>query len=289
MHLWVFTGASHELENKQEDNLMATVNKQGGEAPDYAHVASESLTSTRPHTFLTTLSLSVVLPTYDEEGVIATTVHSMVETLLLWVPDFEIIVVNDGSKDNTQAIVEAIAQSDPHVRLITHEVNQGYGAALVTGFEAVTKNLAFFTDSDGQFDPHDLAPFFPLIEQYDAVLGYRIDRQDTWMRKLNAWGWHFLVRTILGVQVRDVDCAFKLYRAKFFLENYLETRGAMINAEILYKLKRSGCTITEVGVRHLPRTTGKATGAKPVVILRALREMFYYARKWRHEEQQQRV
>lgn len=216
-------------------------------------------------------------------------VHSMVETLLPWVPDFEVIVVDDGSKDNTRAIVEAIAQSDPHVRLITHEVNQGYGAALVTGFEAVTKDLAFFTDSDEQFDPHDLAPFFPLIEQYDAVLGYRINRQDTWMRKLNAWGWHLLVTMIFGVQVRDVDCAFKLYRAKFFLQNSLETRGAMINAEILYKLKRSGCTMIEVGVSHLPRATGKATGAKPAVILRALREMLYYARKWRREEQQQRV
>jgi glycosyltransferase involved in cell wall biosynthesis len=279
----------HRRENKVKGRLLAMINTQGEEAPDYEHGVSASLTAIQSSTFLTTRSLSVVLPAHNEEGAIATTVHSIVETLLPWVPDFEVIVVNDGSQDNTRAIVEAIALSDPHVRLITHEANQGYGATLVTGFEAVTKNLAFFTDSDGQFDPRDLAPFFPLIEQYDAVLGYRINRQDTWLRKLNAWGWHLLVATIFGVQVRDVDCAFKLYRVEFFLQNRLETRGAMINAEILYKLKRSGCTMTEVGVRHLPRATGKATGAKPSVILRAFREMFYYARKWRREERQQRA
>lgn len=277
-----------ERGRKQEKLAMTAMNMQGHESPDHTHQDSESIalmesdTTVRP--FLTNYSLSVVLPVHNEEGIIARTVHSMVETLIAWVPDFEVIVVNDGSKDNTQAIVEDIAQSDPHVRLISHSINLGYGAALVTGFEAVTRDLAFFTDSDGQFDPHDLAPFFPLIEEYDAVLGYRVNRQDTWMRKLNAWGWKFLVTTIFGVQVRDVDCAFKLFHAEFFRTNRLETRGAMINAEILYKLKRSGRTYTQLGVRHLPRTSGKATGAKMSVISRALREMIFYAWKWRREE-----
>ena len=267
---------------------MAAMKRQGHESLNHADqelgslALIESGTTARP--FLTNRSLSVVLPTHNEEGVIATTVRSMVETLASWVPDFEVIVVNDGSKDNTQAIVEAIAQSDPHVRLLNHSINRGYGAALVTGFEAVTRDLAFFTDSDGQFDPHDLAPFFQLIEEHDAVLGYRLDRQDTWMRKLNAWGWKLLVTSIFGIRVRDVDCAFKLFHAEFFRTNQLETRGAMINAEILYRLKRSGGTYTQLGVRHLPRTSGKATGAKVSVILRALREMFFYAWKWRREE-----
>ena len=271
---------------------MTAMKRQGHESLNHAHqelgslALIESGTTARP--FLTNHSLSVVLPTHNEEGVIATTVRSMVETLVPWVPDFEVIVVNDGSKDNTQAIVEAIEQSDPHVRLLNHSINQGYGAALVTGFEAVTRDLAFFSDSDGQFDPHDLAPFFPLIEEYDAVLGYRLDRQDTWMRKLNAWGWKFLVTSIFGIRVRDVDCAFKLFHAEFFRKNQLETRGAMINAEILYRLKRSGGTYTQLAVRHLPRTSGKATGAKVSVILRALREMFFYAWKWRREERHQK-
>src|SRR5260370_31951390 len=105
------------------------------------------------------------------------------------------------------------------------------------------------------------------------------------MRKLNAWGWKQLVRLIFGVRVRAIDCAFKLFRAEFFRTYQLETRGAMINAEILYKLSRAGYTYTEVGVEHLPGRAGKATGAKPSVILRALCEMFIFAEKWRQEQQ----
>jgi putative flippase GtrA len=231
-------------------------------------------------------SLSVILPAYNEEALIKDTIVTVMSTLVTWMQDFEVIVVNDGSKDRTGQIVAHLATYDRRIRLINHPVNKGYGAALVTGFESVTKELAFFMDSDGQFDIRDLARFFPLIETRGAVLGYRTHRQDTWMRKLNAWGWKMLVSFIFDVRVRDIDCAFKLFRSEFFRTNRLETRGAMINAEILYKLGRAGYTYVEVGVQHLPRKAGKATGAKLSVILRALREMFVYAEKWRREEQQ---
>src|SRR5713226_1325249 len=231
-------------------------------------------------------SLSVVLPAYNEEALIANTISHIMSVLTTWMRDFEVIVVNDGSKDRTGEIVAQLESYDRRIRLVNHPVNRGYGAALVTGFESVTKELAFFMDLDGQFDIRDLVRFFPLIEEFGAVIGYRIHRQDTWMRKLNAWGWKKLVGFIFNVHVRDIDCAFKLFRADFFRTNQLETRGAMINAEILYKLARAGYTYTEVGVQHLPRLAGKATGAKLKVILRALREMFVFAEKWRKEEQQ---
>ncbi len=237
---------------------------------------------------ITQHSLSVILPAHNEEVAIAATVQGVVCTLSAWLEDFEVIVVNDGSKDSTRSIVEEIAASDAHVRVINHCVNQGYGAALVSGFAAITKELVFFMDSDGQFDISDLERFFPLIDTYDAVLGYRVNRQDTWVRKLNAWGWKMLVRIVFGLRVRDVDCAFKLYRATFFYEHRLETRGAMINTEILYKFTRAGYTYTQLGVRHLPRRGGRATGAKPAVIACAFREMFMYACKWRHKEREQR-
>ena len=118
-----------------------------------------------------------------------------------------------------------------------------------------------------------------------AVLGYRINRQDTLLRKLNAWGWKMLVSLIFHIQVQDVDCAFKLYRADFFRQCNLETRGAMINTEILYKWKLFGYTYTQIGVKHYPRTSGQATGAKLSVIVRAFRELFTYAHKWHQEEQ----
>lgn len=233
--------------------------------------------------YLTTHSLSIVLPARNEEVAIGETLHNVIEAASAWTPDFEVIVVNDGSNDSTRVIVEAVGSEHPQVRLINHETNQGYGAALVSGFEACTKSLVFFMDSDGQFDIHDLKRFFPYIDTFDGVLGYRIDRKDTWMRKLNAWGWKWLVRLVFGLHVRDIDCAFKLYRGQFFHDFRLETRGAMINTEILYKFTRAGYSYTQLGVRHYPRHGGKATGAKLSVILRAFKEMFTYAWKWRRE------
>lgn len=235
----------------------------------------------------TKYSLSVVMPAYNEEVAIAGMVHDVVDVLSLWttwIEDFEVIVVDDGGYDRTGAILDTIAASQPRVRVIHHAVNQGYGAALVSGFDAATKELVFFMDSDGQFDIRELERFFPLLEEHDAVIGYRAQRQDTWVRKANAWGWKILVGMVFGVYVRDVDCAFKLYPTAFFRAVPLETRGAMINTEILYKFGRAGYTFTQVDVRHLPRRGGSATGAKPSVILRAFHELFTYAWKWHREE-----
>jgi len=228
-------------------------------------------------------SLSVILPAYNEEKIIAHTIADVLPVLEDWTQDFELIVVNDGSADQTGTILASIAQSDPRVRVVTHEVNRGYGAALASGFAASTKDLAFFMDSDGQFDIHDLQKFFPYINEYDAVVGYRENRQDPWMRKLNAWGWKMVVRLTLGVHVRDLDCAFKVYHSDFIHRHTFETQGAMINAEMLYKLQHDGGTIKEIGVRHLPRKGGRATGANIRVILRAFVELATYARKWNQE------
>ena len=234
-------------------------------------------------------SLSIVLPAYNEDAVIGATLEQVLNGLATWVKDFEVIVVNDGSTDRTGAILFAITEAEPRVRVVTHEHNQGYGSALTDGFAAATKELTFFMDSDGQFDIRELARLLLFIDEYDAVIGYRLDRQDTWVRKLNAWGWKRLIGWVLGVHVRDVDCAFKLLHTEFLHEHPLETRGAMINAELLYKLKRLGYTFREVGVHHLPRKSGRATGARPGVILRAMRELFVYARRWHREEKTMRT
>lgn len=231
---------------------------------------------------LTTASLSVVLPIYNEAAVIAATIQQVLKEVASQVREFELILVNDGSTDETGAILASLA-ADPRVRVVTHERNQGYGAALADGFAAANKTLTFFMDADGQFDIGDLARLLPFIDEYDAVIGYRRARQDTWLRKLNAWGWKLVVRITLGVRARDIDCALKLLHTDFLQHYPLETRGAMINAELLYKLRRAGCTCYEVGVQHYPRRGGRATGANLRVILRAFRELLHYARKWRRE------
>jgi glycosyltransferase involved in cell wall biosynthesis len=234
-------------------------------------------------------SLSVVLPAYNEEEVISDTLSTVFSVLSQWQMDFEILVVNDGSVDDTGAIVTELAAQYPQIRLINHTTNQGYGAALVSGFAAARKELTFFMDSDGQFDIRDLRTFFSFIDRYDAVIGYRIDRRDSWLRKLNAWSWKCLVSQVLHIQVRDMDCAFKLLHTEFLHNHPLETRGAMINAELLYRLARAGCSYREIGVHHYPRRGGRATGARLSVILRAIRELFVSARTWQREDQERSI
>lgn len=278
MRFWIFADGSHNRP-KQRATIHQAVSRS---TRDVLTPFKKTVPVLQEN--ITRASVSVILPVYNEEAVIASTVATVLDTLATWTSDFEVIVVNDGSQDATSAILESIAAAHPRVTVLHHVVNQGYGAALVSGFEASTKDMVFFMDSDGQFDIRDLERFFPLLQEYDAVLGYRFNRQDTWMRKLNAWGWKVLVGMVFGVYVRDIDCAFKLYPGKFLREHRLETRGAMINTEILYKFTRAGLTYTQLGVRHLPRKGGQATGAKPAVILHAFRELFFFAWKRYREE-----
>jgi putative flippase GtrA len=274
MSLWVFVNKARKEQTRLEAQTLSASSEH--EQPGGNEYESEPISS---H------SISVVLPAYNEEQVIANTVFTVLHVLNAWRLDFEVLVVNDGSTDRTGEIVASLAGAHSRVRLITHPTNEGYGASLVSGFAAATKELTFFMDADGQFDIRDLQKFFPLIDRYDAVIGYRIDRQDSWMRKLNAWGWKHLIGWVLDVHVRDVDCAFKLLHTEFLHQHPLETRGAMINAELLYRLKRAGCSYQEIGVHHLPRLHGRATGARLSVILRAFRELFVSAREWHREEQ----
>ncbi len=281
MRLWVFVSKTPK---KQE--LPHAVVSEPGNVPDShrslpALVRREDTNEREQHDIggheherVSNRSLSVVLPAYNEEQVIASIVSDVLNVLSRWRMDVEVLVVDDGSTDRTRSIVAALAATHSQVRLITHSTNHGYGAALASGFKAATKDLTLFMDADGQFDIRDLQRFFPYIDEYGAVIGYRIHRRDSWMRKLNAWGWKHLIRLVLGVHVRDIDCAFKLLRNDFLHRYPLETRGAMINAELLYKLKRAGYSYREVGVHHLPRRGGRATGASPRVIARAFRELF---------------
>jgi len=289
MSLWVFAskarkGHAQFMEPARYESNNLTSNGVGLYASS-GYEQSSVIENESENGSISSHSISVVLPAYNEEQVIASTVFAVLHALNAWRMDFEILVVNDGSTDRTGEIVAALVDAFPRVRLITHATNQGYGSSLVSGFAAATKELVFFMDSDGQFDIQDLQEFFPLIDMYDAVIGYRIDRQDSWMRKINAWGWNQLIGWVLGVHVRDVDCAFKLLHTEFLHQHPLETRGAMINAELLYRLQRAGSSYKEVGVIHLPRLHGQATGAKLSVILRAFRELFVSARKWNREEQ----
>lgn len=215
-----------------------------------------------------------MLPAFNEEENILTALESTVAVASLHCSEYEIVVVDDGSTDRTAELVLRAADRLPEVRLIRHPTNLGYGQALRSGFDAARLDFVFYTDSDNQFDMNEFPLLLGWADQADVVAGYRKVRQDPFMRRANAWAWNRLVRALFFVPVRDVDCAFKLYRRAPLAAIEVESRGAMIDTEIMVKLARRGSTIMEVGVTHLPRTAGTARGAKPKVILRALREVW---------------
>lgn len=224
-------------------------------------------------------SLTVSMPAYNEAANIAQMVDLVRERVSPLVSDFEIIVVNDGSADETGAIVRRLAEQDARVRLIEHPVNQGYGAAVADGIWAASKELVFFTDSDLQFDLSELPQFLNRIGEADMVIGYRYERSDPWFRTLFGHGWSWLVNLMFGYTARDVDCAFKLFRRTVLEAIEVKSRGAMFSAEFLVKAKRAGFKIVEEPVSHYPRRAGSQTGARLRVIARAFRELFKM--RWR--------
>lgn len=219
------------------------------------------------------------MPAYNEEANIAPQVLDVLEALRALTNDFEVIVVNDGSRDRTGLLVSELGAAHPQVRLVQHPVNQGYGAALYSGFTSATKELVFLTDSDRQFDLADLRRLLPLIEHADIVAGYRAPRRDPFMRVLNGIGWSALVTLLFGYTARDIDCAFKLFKRDILAHITLNSRGATFSAEFLVRAKRAGYRIVEIGVTHRPRRAGSQTGARLDVIVRAFRELFRL--RWR--------
>lgn len=221
-------------------------------------------------------SLAVFFPCYNEEANVGRVTAQAVEVCRSLTDDFEVIIVNDGSADRTAEIAaELEAEYAPVVRAINHPVNRGYGGALQSGFRAASKEWVFYTDGDGQFDMRELPELLPYLDNgADVVSGYRINRQDPWNRKLNAWAWGCLVRALFRLPVRDIDCAFKLYRREIFDDIEMLSEGALIDTEVLARIRRAGYTIVQHGVHHYPRTAGTQTGANIKVILRAFKELF---------------
>ena len=223
-------------------------------------------------------SLSVFFPAHNEVDNVGPLTEKIVGVCRGLTDDFEVVIVNDGSSDGTREAADELAERFPQVVAVHHPENRGYGGALITGFASCAKDAVFFTDGDGQFDVAELAPFWERLRDagrpVDAVLGYRINRQDGPHRTLFAFCWGRLIRIVLGVRVRDLDCAFKLFRREILAGIELEAQGAMITAELLARLTAGGMRYDEIGVHHYPRTAGEQSGGNIGVILRAFKELF---------------
>jgi glycosyltransferase involved in cell wall biosynthesis len=217
--------------------------------------------------------LSIVLPCFNEQDNVAEAVREAVAAAQRISREHEIIVVDDGSSDRTAEVAARVAESLPGVRVIVHPVNRGYGGAVRTGIRAARMPWVFLTDADLQFDLTELTDFVPLTADHDLVIGWRITRQDPAHRRMNAAAWNWLVRRAFNLDVRDVDCAFKLVRRDVLDEMPLTSEGAMIDTELLVRALGAGARISEIGVHHHPRVAGESSGANARVVLRAFREL----------------
>ena len=206
----------------------------------------------------------------------------MIEACLEVLPgvaeEFEVIVVDDGSRDRTSTVTEEwVERGHPNVRLLVHEGNLGYGAAIRTGLQHASMGLVFYTDADRQFDVAELAYFLPMISDFDLVVGFRVYRYDTVVRSMISWTYNRIVAVLFRVRVRDVDCAFKLMRAEVRDKLPLQTDDFFIDTEIVACARKWNFRIGEKGVRHYPRVAGETTVA-PSDVLRTLRTI---ARMWK--------
>jgi dolichol-phosphate mannosyltransferase len=202
--------------------------------------------------------LSLIIPAFNEEATIRQAITEADDVLRELAGDYEILVVDDGSDDGTFDAARQVALDRPRVRLLRHAVNRGYGAALRTGFEAARFDRVTFTDADCQFHLHDLAALVPLADAYPLVVGYRVNRQDTWRRRFFSRGYNALARILLGTGVRDCDCALKVFRKEAVHDLLPESDGFFVNTEMLTRARQAGHEVVEVGVRHRHRLRGSS-------------------------------
>jgi glycosyltransferase involved in cell wall biosynthesis len=229
-------------------------------------------------------SLSVVLPCFDEAENVAEAIRQAGEAAAHVALDHEVIVVDDGSSDPTRVLAEAVAARDGRVRVVAHDHNRGYGAAVRSGIAASRCDWVLLTDGDLQFDLAEIELMLPVTRDHDVVAGYRIARADPIPRRVAAHAWNGLMRRSFGVEVRDVDCAFKLVRGDALRSLGLESDGAMVSTELYVRAALRGLRVAEVGVHHRPRVAGAPTGGDPRVVLRAFGERRALLRRLRDAE-----
>lgn len=205
------------------------------------------------------MELSLVMPAYNEAAGIENSLREANTALGTFAARFEIVVVDDGSRDDTADRVTRLIAECPQVRLIRHGQNRGYGAALRSGFTAARCERIAFTDADAQFHLEDLGRLVELTDQYDVAVGYRMQRQDPWRRRFLSWGYNRIVSALLGTGVRDCDCALKVFRREALMCLLPEASNFFVNTEMLSRAKAQGISVVELGVRHRARRFGSST------------------------------
>ena len=203
--------------------------------------------------------LSVFFPAYNDSGTIASLVIAAIQAARKLTSDFEVIVVNDGSIDGTASIADELARNYPEVKVVHHPRNRGYGGALRSGFEAATRDLVFYTDGDAQYDPSEMNVLWErFADDVDLVNGYKISRSDPIHRIVIGRIYHHTVKRMFGLNVRDVDCDFRLMRRSIFDTVTLEKNSGVICLEMMKKIQDAGFRVAEVPVHHYHRAFGRS-------------------------------
>jgi len=249
--------------------MLASADNPLGAIPGFNHPKED---------FQTVRDVSVIFPAFNEEGNIRCTVETVIRALPKVAMKWEIIVVDGGNSDATALVCDELKAQFPEVEIIRHGQNRGYSAALKSGIMSTKYDLIFFSDSDGQFDFRDLEQLIFWSEDYDIVAGYRAKRQEPLYRRINAPGWNVLVRLVLGIKLRNIDCAFKVFRRSVFDHVQIRCVGAMVNTEILAQATQLGMRIRKVKVSYFPRRQRKQSGTNVHVIIKAFREL---CRPWK--------
>ncbi len=222
--------------------------------------------------------LSVFFPCYNEEKNIEATVDKAVKVLEKTAKKWEIIIVNDGSKDKTGDVALKIKKKYPNIKIVTHSPNRGYGGAFKSGLYSAKYQWISFTDSDGQFDFSEIKNFIATQRKTkaDIVIGYYLGRKVSKAVIISSKIWELIVFILFGLKVKDIDCGFKFISKKVVdsIPKLEAERGAFISSEFLIKAKKVGFKIVEIGVHHYPRTEGQATGRQLKVILKSFSDLF---------------
>jgi glycosyltransferase involved in cell wall biosynthesis len=230
------------------------------------------------------VEISAVMPAFNEEANLEQSVGRMAAALAAQARAFEVIVVDDGSRDGTATLLERLKPLHPSLRVVRHPVNRGYGAALRSGFAAARYPWVFLEDADNQFDPADVAALLARAADADIVAGYRRQRRDPLPRRLNAWAFFTLVTVLFGRLAKDVNCAFKLMRRDLLERMDLHSEGALINTEVFVLARQLHARVVEVPIQHYARTSGRQTGANLRVIVRAFSELLAFKAEMRKVE-----
>lgn len=239
-------------------------------SPTLVNLDSQQLNMLKPHPALT--SLSLIIPAYNDESSVGRLIADSIAILNVICPDYEIIVTNDGSKDNTLAILQDWASKNDRVRVINHEVNQGFGLTIKELYYAAQKNAVISLPGDYQYSPKELIKMADGLKNYDFVIGLRVKRNDPWRRKLQSAVYNLMLRIIYGHKHKDVN-SIKLYKRDILNHIQLQSVTAFVDAEFCIRAEKAGYRVIEVPINHLPRLSQGASGGKISVITQTFADL----------------